>query len=584
MADVAPHATVTLMLQDESLSGDGGLTERRELPLDREVYDRFLDGPTSRRIGIVDFDPDTGAALAPPARYTPSSNPKQDDYDADPNKPASPAFLATNAYGTVFDTIRMFEEPEALGRKVTWAFPGEQLLVVPRAGEWANAVYDRATRSLQFYWFESDKLGRIYTALSRDIVAHESGHALLDAVVPSLHDGSTPESLAIHEAIADLVAVLMSLRSSPLRIRVLATTDNDISNATAFSSIAERFGQAQLSPNEMPRQALRMLLNDNTMSTVDKTDPHPLSTVMSGLFYQTLVDVFETGKANNIADGMAVGPAAGKSLGSAAVIFRKLLLRGIDYLPPGELTFADIGRATIAADAAADPGNDAFATIRQLFAQRFVDREIVTSIDQLAVETPAGLAIAPDRLPDIRDSDWAAYSFVDEHREDFAIPKDTNFVVLPRVDATKKLGTRTNPDTGQREDILQRELILKVYWDTTEPNNVPGVPASQRRVKTGATLALLWSDGHVLALVRSSVTDPAQGAAREQFLTRMMASDTPVTVVDAEGGDGHGAAADPRSGVEVRVIDDAARITGTQRLLHIQSMDPQPSPPVKKVP
>src|SRR6185312_17244165 len=98
MADVAPHATVTLMLQDESLSGDGGLTERRKLPLDREVYDRFLDGPTSRRIGIVDFDPDTGAALAPPARYTPSSNPKQDDYDADPNKPASPAFLATNAY------------------------------------------------------------------------------------------------------------------------------------------------------------------------------------------------------------------------------------------------------------------------------------------------------------------------------------------------------------------------------------------------------------------------------------------------------------------------------------------------------
>ena len=124
---------------------------------------------------------------------------------------------------------------------------------------------------------------------------------------PQLFDGATPESLAIHEAIADLVAVLMALRSSPLRMRVLAQTNNDISNATAFSSIAERFGQAQLSPNEMPRQALRMLLNDNTMSTVDKTDPHPLSTVLSGLFYQTLVDVFEGGKANNIADGMAVG-------------------------------------------------------------------------------------------------------------------------------------------------------------------------------------------------------------------------------------------------------------------------------------
>ena len=537
MADVAAHVTVTLMLQDESLTGQGGVTERRELPLDNEVYDRFLDGPTSRRIGTVDFDPDTGAPLGPPARFIPSkSNPGQGGYDADPGKPTSPAFLATNAYGTVFDTIRMFEEPEALGRKVTWAFPGEQLLVVPRAGEWANAVYDRATRSLQFYWFESDKLGRVYTALSRDIVAHECGHALLDAVVPSLHDGSTPESLAIHEAIADLVAVLMALRSSPLRTRVLAATDNDISNATAFSSIAERFGQAQLSPDEMPRQALRMLLNDNTMSTVDKTDPHPLSTVLSGLFYQTLVDVYEGGKANNIAKGQAVAPAAGKSLGSAAIIFRKLLLRGIDYLPPGELTFADIGRATIAADTAADGDGDgdAKAKIRQLFAQRFVDREIVRSIDQLAVEAPADLAIAPDRLADIRDSDWAAYTFVDRHRDVFGIPKDTNFVVLDRVDATKKLGSRDNPDTGQREPILQRELILKVSWDTTEVNKIADVPASQRRVKTGATLALRWSDGHVLALVRSSVTDPTQGAAREQFLTRMLASDTRVCVVDAE--------------------------------------------------
>ena len=58
---------------------------------------------------------------------------------------------------------------------------------------------------------------RIYTALSRDIIAHECGHALLDAVVPSLYDSTTAESVAIHEGIADLVAVLMALRSQRLR-------------------------------------------------------------------------------------------------------------------------------------------------------------------------------------------------------------------------------------------------------------------------------------------------------------------------------------------------------------------------------
>jgi hypothetical protein len=570
-------ADVTLMIQDESRAASGApLDEKRRLRLDDDTYDRFLDGPASRRIAIVDFDPDTGAPLGAPAAFVvpDPAKPAHGSFDASVEHRESAAFLAMNAYGTVFETVRMFEEPGALGRKVEWAFPGEQLLVIPRAGEWANACYDRASRSLQFFWFQYGE-ERVYTALSRDIVAHECGHALLDAVAPSLYDVSTPESLAIHEAIADLVAVLMALRSRPLRHQVLAKTGNSISNANEFSSIAERFGMRQHRPGLPHPQALRMLLNDNTMDSVDRTDPHELSTVLSGLFYESLVDMFERGKAKLTErpgkTARNADQAANASLGSAAIIFRRLLLRGIDYLPPGELTFADVGRATIAADIAADPRSEDKAAIRRRFAERFVKRGVVGSVDDLMTKAPTTFNLSPDRLAGIRDSDWAAYTFVDDHRSEFGIPDGRSFKVLDRLDATKQIGKKRANDKYD----TQRELLLKVAWDVVEDNGAAVVPAHKRRVQTGATLAVRWKDASVLALICSNVTQVPQRDARDQFLTRLLDSDTPVTIVPV------GEAAPPprraQSGVTIRIFDDddlgkVAKVIGTQQLLHVQEM------------
>ena len=87
-----------------------------------------------------------------PRSHRSSPNPRSGRYVADGDA-TSAASIAINAFGTVFQTVRMFEGPDALGRQVDWAFGSEQLLVVPRAGEWANAFYERATRSLQFFSF-----------------------------------------------------------------------------------------------------------------------------------------------------------------------------------------------------------------------------------------------------------------------------------------------------------------------------------------------------------------------------------------------------------------------------------------------
>jgi hypothetical protein len=557
MADVV--AEVELLVQDGSVSlggpgvvGFAPATEDKELALPGDGHDRFLDGPATRRFAVVDFDPGTGVPLPPPATFVPSrSNPRSGRYVASDGD-VSAATLAINAFGTVFQTVRMFEGPDALGRQVHWAFGGEQLLVVPRAGEWANAFYDRATRSLQFFSFDGSNGARVHTALSRDVVAHECGHALLDAVVPSLYDSSTPQSVAIHEAVADLVAVVMALDSRSLREAVLARSDNSLVGESAFSSIAEEFGMARPSADGMARRALRELRNDETVHTLTGAQPHVLSTLLSAIFYDCLSGVFaarfEAEQAGD--EGASAAAAANKALGTAHIIFRRLLLRGIDYLPPGELSFADVGRATLAADRAARPDADAGAALlrqRARLAAQFVERGLVATATVLHSPRPVGLAVPPDEVPRLHDSDWAAYEYVTHRRATIGIPRDVAFTVLPRVDSTKVIGAR-------RDGVapVQRELILKVSWNATE--DAAGATGRTRVVPTGATVALGWDTGECLALVGSDVTDPQHRTERDALLLQLEQEG----LLDPGG----------EAGVAVRGEDDAG-LRNSHRLLHL---------------
>ena len=156
---------------------------------------------------------------------------------------------------------------------------------------------------------------------------------------------------------------------------------------------------------------------------------------------------------------------------------------------------------------------------------------IVDSLADLKTQAPDELSLAPEQLADIRDSDWLAYSYVDQHREALQIPEGTTFRVLPRVDATKEIGV---PVDGHYAS--QRELLLKVSWDVLEDNGVKALHAPKRRVRTGVTVAYRWQDGKVLACIGSNVTNDAQRQARDEFLTNLVAGGH-VTVVKAEAGD-----------------------------------------------
>jgi hypothetical protein len=254
--------------------------------------DFFLDGPVTRRVAILDFDPKTGR-LVPGARFVPPTGEKGHGHYELPKglDVNNPAFMQVGTFGGVYKTIDMFEEADTLGRRVQWAFPGSQLLVLPRAGEWANAFYERSSRSVQLFFFIPPGASQpVYTCQSQDIIAHETAHAIIDGVAPDLYNATSPEALAIHESMADLATLMMAFRSRELAARVLAQTGGSIDRPSAFTAIAEQFGNA-LREN---RHALRDLSNNRTMSDpgLDRSSPHALSEVLSGALYAVMAQIY----------------------------------------------------------------------------------------------------------------------------------------------------------------------------------------------------------------------------------------------------------------------------------------------------
>jgi hypothetical protein len=262
----------------------------------------FLDGPITPRVAILDFDAKTGQ-IEPPVPFAPPAAPdKPGTYTAaraasESGEPVGRQEGNVSVFGTVLKTLAMFEEPDALGRRIVWAFDAPQLLVVPRAGEWANAFYERESHGLQFFYFTVPGGGRIHTAHSQDIVAHETAHAILDGIAPDLYHAYSPQALAIHEAVADLTALLSAFRSRTLAEQVLRDTNGSIASSTAFTGIAEQFAGA-LREN---RPYLRDLANTKSLSPrarpedrVDRSEPHDLSEVLSGALYRVMVKLHES--------------------------------------------------------------------------------------------------------------------------------------------------------------------------------------------------------------------------------------------------------------------------------------------------
>lgn len=305
--------------------------------------DGFGDGPCWRNVGVAQEARDEPLILEKKGRAKWAYSVADPDWDL--------PHLA--GFSTVVQVVSMFQDDDVLAAGVTWSSKQPNLELWFDKSD-RSPAYDPTTGRLKLPWYR--KNGRVvHSARSRDIVAHETGHAVLNALAPDLADAITPQSLAIHEAIADLVAFVSSLQSKALRRRVL---DNGAEGRSKSETLSVFAGIAESYAKELGRHSwLRSLQNttglpecEAPMQALEAEQlfrPHYLGQVLGGALYDMAPPLFEFDDE----------PNRGWALFQLAKHFKRFVLRALTYLPPGELTFEDLARLVLAADAAVHPRN-----------------------------------------------------------------------------------------------------------------------------------------------------------------------------------------------------------------------------------
>ena len=176
------------------------------------------------------------------------------------------------------------------------------LNVHPMAGEMANAFYDRY--NLKFFYFNS-KIGRIYTALSADVVGHELGHAILDFLRPDFWSTASLEIFAFHEAFGDVFAFLSGLHHDSLINYAINENKGDFFESSIASRIGEQFGMGlglkgylRNVDNDLKYvKPANLKSNSNNPEELTK-EPHNFSRVISGAIYRIFAEIY-TNKGKN---------------------------------------------------------------------------------------------------------------------------------------------------------------------------------------------------------------------------------------------------------------------------------------------
>jgi hypothetical protein len=463
--------------------------------IDVRLDTSLSDGPTSARIAVVDYNADTQKLLesvqwnerqgwfySPNGEALPDAPQELSDV-ADPLKYEAqyklfiqsalknPYFHQVNTWAIVQRVLEFYEDSQALGRPIPWGFDGNRLLVVPHAGYGENAYYDQTTKSLQFYYF-GDESQPGYTCLSHDILAHETGHAVLDGIRPLYNENPSVETSAFHEFIGDLTAILLALFNSDIRHFVAQKTQANLKEDKILSSIAEEFGQ-----DLYARPYLRSASNHFSMEHPEiknSTSAHQISQVLTGAMFEILIGIAQLHMDKNLPvseDGSSdpevrsprkVTPL--QAMWWAADRFRRVALQPLDLCPPCDIQFIDYARAIIRNDILTNPvdAEGYRAIMLQVFHDRKIckckykpDKPLPQDCEFLeAVFQPKQEFIYHD-IKRVSRSRTAAYYFLNDNREVLRIPRHQDVIVSDLYD-NAKLGA-----LGER---LPNQVVLEYTW------------------------------------------------------------------------------------------------------------------------
>ncbi|MGA8206227.1 MAG: hypothetical protein WB812_17055 [Woeseiaceae bacterium] len=363
-------------------------------PVVVHVRGNLLPGPVGDRIAVFDYNRDRdevyGAARPKPDGSFP-------DYD-----PTDLRFHQLNAYAITARAVELSEKE--LGRDLKWGFNGSRLIVLPHAGYMANAFYSETSHTLQLYSFVPDGSRHVYhTALSHDVVSHETGHAILDAVRGQYTESLEPETAAIHEGVGDLAALFAALSHDTIKKRVIDPMAEGRPNLV--SEIAEHF--------EGDDQNLRSLIYDPKQDYTNVVEPHLLSLKLSRAIYEILRRLYKA--------RLAAGLEKLDAFESARKAVQRMTVRTLGHLPPADATIRDFAIAMLTADSNAHPldNRDYRAVVGTVFEEHGLLPAGGAATAAVVDEDP--WRALPATWP--RISPREAYEFLDRNRDRLALSK-----------------------------------------------------------------------------------------------------------------------------------------------------------------
>jgi hypothetical protein len=407
-------------------------------------YEPLQPGPRGRRVEVVDFDGSNGCYYAP---VDLDSRDVLLGRGLAPSE-ADPRFHQQMVYAVACKAIENFGM--ALGRQVEWtrrrrgstrARP-RPLRIFPHAMQEANAYYDAQRHALLFGYFAasasdvgSNLPGQtIYSCLSHDIVAHETAHALVHDIRRFFMEPTGPDTLAFHEAFADVVALFQHFSfTEAVRDHVMRTggvlydetlapivmrrrdapemgtrpqTLAEEAQRNTLVGLAQQFGEAM-----GLRAALRSALGTrpDPAELERRFEPHERGAILVAAVFDAFFAVYATRMADLLRiAGTGTQPAPGElsvdlanrltaEATKTAGHFLNMCIRALDYCPPVDITFGDFLRALITADSELVPDDD--RGYRDILIEAFRRRGIRpgdvnsyadTSLRWQPLETPSG--------------------------------------------------------------------------------------------------------------------------------------------------------------------------------------------------
>lgn len=213
----------------------------------------------------------------------------------------TPQYQAALVYTTIAVALNLIQNKVEKPLDKWAAIP--KLVAYPRAGNQLNAYYDRSALKF-FYNLDNVTKKIIFACESSDVVSHELGHAILDALRPDLWNTASLEIFAFHEAFGDIMAIATVMEHSNAVELVLKETDGDLHKSNLASRVAEEMGQAIYHASsgksgnvDCLRNAVNSFnyINPDTLQNSGAglvKEPHSFSQVFTGAWYDCLVAIY----------------------------------------------------------------------------------------------------------------------------------------------------------------------------------------------------------------------------------------------------------------------------------------------------